>query len=64
MKYTDKEFVIEKEDESEMIHKRETFRKEAHPDKALHITLISAAGVKDNKYKAVAQRIICGDEML
>lgn len=64
MKYTDKEFVIEKEDESELIHKRETFRKEAHPDKALHITLISAAGVKDNKYKAVAQRIICGDEML
>ena len=26
--------------------------------------MISAAGIKDNKYKAVAQRIICGDEML
>ena len=58
MKYSDKEFVITGEEEENLIHKREAFREETNPDKALHITLISVSGVKDNKYKSVAQQII------
>ena len=64
MKYSDREFVIDADTEDDLIHKRDTFRAEVNPDKALHITLISASGVKDNKHKAVAQRIINGDELL
>lgn len=64
IKCSDKEFVIDADIENDLIHKRDAFRLEVNPNKALHITLISASGVKDNKYKSVAQRIICGDELL
>ena len=64
MKYTDKEFVIDQEVEADLIHKREAFRTEVCPDKAIHLTLISASGVKANKYRDSVQRIINGDELL
>ena len=64
MKYSDKEYVITKEVENDLIHKRDAFRDEENPDKALHITIISVSGVKDNKYKAVAQRIISGEDLM
>lgn len=64
MKYSDKEYVITKDVESDLIHKRDAFRDEESPNKALHITIISASGVKNNKYMAVAQKIISGEDFL
>ena len=64
MKYSDKEYVIDKKTEEDLIRKTEAFREEVHPDKALHITLISASGVKENQYRSVAQRVINGEELL
>ena len=63
MKYSDEQFVIDQDVEEDFIHKREAFREGVKPDKALHITMISASGVKDTKHKAVAQRIINGEEL-
>lgn len=62
MKYSDQEFVIDKQTEDALIHKREAFRNEVAPDKALHITLISASGVRDGIYNSVAQRVINGKD--
>ncbi len=62
MKYSDDEYVIDKDVEKNLTHKMDTFRTEVNPDKALHITLISASGVKDNQYKSVAQQIINGED--
>ena len=62
MNYSDQEFVIDKQTEDALIHKREVFRNEAAPDKALHITLISASGVRDAIYNSVAQRVINGKD--
>ena len=64
MKFSDAEFVVDKEIEDDLVHKREAFRTEVNPDKAIHITLISASGVKNGKYTSVVQRIIKGDELL
>ncbi len=58
MKYSDKEFVIDADVEADLVHKREVFREEVNPDKALHLTLVSVSGVKDNKYKGVVSSVI------
>lgn len=64
MKYSDREYVVSKEVQDDLIYKREVFREEVSPKKALHITLISAAGVSDNQYKSVAQSIVTGKELI
>ena len=64
MKFSDREYVITKQVEDELIHKRDTFRNEANPNSALHITLISASGVKNNEHKDVVQKVISGDDFL
>ena len=61
VKFTDNEFSIDADTADGMIRKLEAFRSEMHPDKALHLTLISAAGVRKNKYSSLIQRIITGE---
>ncbi len=64
MKCSDSEFVIDKKVGEELVHKREVFRAEAAPDKALHITVISMSGVSEGKYNSVAQSFISGAELI
>lgn len=63
MKCTDSEFVIDKDTAEDFSYKLETFRVEENPRKALHLTLISASGVKENSYRNTVQRIINGEEL-
>ncbi|SEP82789.1 hypothetical protein SAMN02910369_00674 [Lachnospiraceae bacterium NE2001] len=63
MKYTNDEYSMEKE-EYEKINKRLTvFQMESETSKAIHITLISANGVKQNKYSGIVQNFISGSDL-
>ncbi len=62
-KYTDKEYVIDQSFVEDMKKKAEAFVDEAHPGKAIHLTLISATSVKRNEYYNSIQNIITGDDL-
>ena len=38
-------------------------KKETNTEKAVHITLVSAKGIKKNKYADIAQSILTGDDL-
>lgn len=63
MKYTMQEYEIDAEYEKKLVNKLEAFRKEAAPDKALHLTLVSAQGLKKGAYSGGVQRIITADDL-
>ena len=63
IKYSVDKFEIDAAYEKNLINKRETFRKEASPSGALHLTLISANGVKANQYSEIIQQIITSDDL-
>ncbi|MBR3102261.1 MAG: ATP-binding protein [Lachnospiraceae bacterium] len=63
MKYTDTEFVIDKKYRDELLKKTEVFVEEVHPDKSIHLTFISANGLKENENADVIQNVI-GPEKL
>lgn len=63
MKYTNNEYSLEQE-EYEKIQKRLTvFQKESGTKKAIHITLVSGNGFKQNKYSGIIQNVISGEEL-
>lgn len=61
MKYTDKEFEVGKEEHTKLLNRLSAFQKETMPDKAIHMTLVTANGLKQNKYSSVFQTVITGD---
>ena len=50
MKYSSDEFAIEEDYEKNLINKMEAFRKETSTKKALHLTMITANGLKHNAH--------------
>jgi hypothetical protein len=63
MKYTNNEYSLEQE-EYEKLQKRLTvFQKESGTKKAIHITLVSGNGFKQNKYSGIIQNVISGEEL-
>ena len=58
MKCTDKEFEISSDYRDHLTNKVETFIEEVRTGKAIHITLITSNGFKNNKYSDVVQNII------
>ncbi|MBR0164833.1 MAG: ATP-binding protein [Lachnospiraceae bacterium] len=63
MKCTDKAFEITKEYRNDIINKVDTFLREAHPDKSVHVTLITSNGLKENRYTDVVQNNILPESL-
>ena len=63
MKYAEKEFEIDAAYEKELINKIEVFRNETGTKKAVHLTMISFAGVKNNQYKGIVVNELTGTDL-
>lgn len=63
MKYTDDEFVIDASYKKQLLRKLNAFKDETKTKSTLHITIVTAAGLKKNEYSDVVQNIICGDDL-
>ena len=63
MKYTNDQFVIDASYEKQLYHKMDVFRTESATKKAIVMTLVSANGLKQNKYSGVVGKMIEGDEL-
>ncbi len=63
MKCTDKEFEINRKYKKELLHKADAFIGEVHPDKAVHITLITSNGLKQNEHSDVVQNVVDPDSL-
>ncbi len=63
MKYSIKEFEITKQYNDEMQERRELFRKETKTKKALHLTMVTTYGLKDNPYYGMIQSQVTLDDL-
>ena len=63
MKYTDGIFEMDKPEYERLMNRLASFEKEAKPNKALHITLISVNGLSNGKYASVFQNVIIGEQL-
>ena len=63
MKYTDKTFEVDKEEYAKLMNRLDVFRKESGTVKALHMTLVSVNGMKNNQYSTVFQNVISCDDL-
>ena len=63
MKDTNEPFETDKTEYENIMHRLSAFQEETKPKKAIHITLVSANGLKRNKYSGVFQSIITGDDL-
>jgi AAA+ ATPase superfamily predicted ATPase len=55
MKYTNKEYVIDEKYDLELRNKAGAFSRETKTKKAVHITMVTTYGVRQNKYSSVLQ---------
>ena len=63
MKYSRSPFVIDAAYRKNLEKKLEFFSAETGTKKALHLTLISAAGMERNAHSEVVQNVITGDDL-
>ena len=63
MKYTGKPFQLNKEYDSDLMYKRETFREETSTKKALHTTLVTSNGLSTGSYLGMVQAQILLDDL-
>ena len=63
MKFTTDPFEIDATYVSDLNRKMEAFRIESKTKKALHLTLVSASGLAQNKYSGMIINTISGDEL-
>ena len=63
MKYTDGVFEMDKSEYEKLMNRLNAFQKEAHPKKAIHMTLVSANGLSKGKYASAFQNIIIGEQL-
>ena len=63
MKYTDGVFEMDKSEYEKLMNRLNAFQKEAHPKKAIHMTLVSANGLSKGKYASAFQNIITGEQL-
>jgi len=63
MKYTDDEFVIDKELEANLRNKKSTFISEEKVRKTVHITMVTTYGVKRNQYWGSIQSEVRMDDL-
>ena len=58
IKFTKEPFTVNADDEEDLENKMARFSEETHTDKAIHLVLISAKGLKKNEYSNIFQNII------
>ena len=58
IKFTKEPFTVNADDEEDLENKIARFSEETHTDKAIHLVLISAKGLKKNEYSNIFQNII------
>ena len=63
MKYTDSEYEVSKDEYEKLMNRISAFQKETKCDKAIHLTLVSANGLKPGKYSSAFQNVISGEEL-
>lgn len=63
IKYSDSEYTIDEAYSKELVNKMEVFRNETETKKALHITMITANGLKHNSYWNMVVNEITADEL-
>ena len=63
MVFTQEPFIVSEEYSCQLMHTLELFRKEAHTEKAIHLTLISAEGISRNSYVEEIQNTITMDDL-
>lgn len=63
MKFTNEPFEIDSKYEKNLQNKIYAFRNETLSKKALHLTLISASGLKNNEYTNVVQNVLTTDDL-
>ncbi|MBO4395742.1 MAG: ATP-binding protein [Eubacterium sp.] len=63
MKYSSDAYVTTSDEYKKLQNRINRFAKETGSKKSLHITLVSANGLKQNKYSSVFQNSISGDEL-
>ncbi|MBR3516970.1 MAG: ATP-binding protein [Lachnospiraceae bacterium] len=63
IKYTDKEYEPDQSDYNKLRNRMAVFQEHSNHKKAIHITLITANGLKQNKYFGIFQNVIQGDDL-
>lgn len=63
MKFSNEPYEITEAEYRNLQRRRDTFQKETNCKKAIHITLVSANGIKKNKYSEVTQNEITGNDL-
>ena len=63
MKFSTKEYAIEKTDDDSLRHKAGRFREAQKSRTAVHLTFITPFGVKQNMYKFSVQNVITADDL-
>lgn len=63
MKYATEEFVIDKKYDLQLRNKAAAFRAESKTRKAIHFTLITTYGMKQNEYAGLIQREVVMDDL-
>ena len=63
MKFSTKEYAIEKSDDDNLRHKVGRFNESQKTHKAIHLTLITPFGVKQNMYQHSVQNVITADDL-
>ena len=63
IKFTKEPFTVNADDESNLETKIARLSEEIHTDKAIHLVLISAKGLKKNEYSSIFQNIITLEDL-
>ena len=63
MKFSRTNFTVTKEYEKELLRKEELFIQNAKPRQAVHLTLVTTIGLKENLHSSVFQSEICLDDL-
>ena len=63
IKHTESEYEITSDYEKNLANKVRAFREETGTKKAVHVTMISASGLKKNEYSNCVQSVVTGDDL-
>ena len=63
MKFAVNEYEIDKDYEKKLINKIECFRKETGSKKALHLTMVTTYGIKQNSHSGRIQNEVTMDDL-
>ena len=63
MKYTNEEYTLDQKEYQNIQNRLSVFQNESGTNKAIHITLVSGNGLKNNKYSGIIQNVISGENL-